>query len=272
MRYCAGLTPSRLAARAIRREIILKESATLLQVARGASQNGLDSPERAPRAAFAKCSGGGGHAFPRVARHTSARLRVLTCPRNFLYNSGFSASMPAEEEQGEPAAAPDENCERQIQAGKTTQGTAFFIGSIMKTFSAKAHEVEREWYVIDATDKVLGRVASEVARRLRGKHKPEFTPHVDTGDFIIVVNASKLKVTGNKTLDKKYYRHSGYPGGIYETTFGKMQERFPGRALEKAVKGMLPKGPLGYAMIKKLKVYAEATHPHSAQQPKALEI
>lgn len=93
----------------------------------------------------------------------------------------------------------------------------------MKTFSAKAHEVTREWYVIDATDKVLGRVASEVARRLRGKHKPEFTPHVDTGDFIIIINASKLKVTGNKTLDKKYYRHSGYPGGIYETTFGKMQ-------------------------------------------------
>ncbi len=146
------------------------------------------------------------------------------------------------------------------------------IGSIMKTFSAKAHEVQREWFVIDATDKVLGRVASEVARRLRGKHKPEFTPHVDTGDFIVIINAGKLKVTGNKTTDKKYYRHTGYPGGIYETTFGKMQERFPGRALEKAVKGMLPKGPLGYAMIKKLKVYADATHPHSAQQPKVLEI
>jgi large subunit ribosomal protein L13 len=151
-------------------------------------------------------------------------------------------------------------------------GHSIFFGSIMKTFSAKPHEVTREWFVIDATDKVLGRVASEVARRLRGKHKPEFTPHVDTGDFIIVINASKLKVTGNKTTDKKYYRHSGYPGGIYETTFGKMQERFPGRALEKAVKGMLPKGPLGYAMIKKLKVYADATHPHSAQQPQALEI
>lgn len=142
----------------------------------------------------------------------------------------------------------------------------------MKTFSAKDSTVQREWFVIDATDKVLGRVASEVARRLRGKHKPEFTPHVDTGDYIIVVNASKLHVTGKKTTDKKYYRHSGFPGGIYETTFEKMQQRFPGRALEKAVKGMLPKGPLGYAMIKKLKVYADATHPHSAQQPKPLEI
>jgi len=142
----------------------------------------------------------------------------------------------------------------------------------MKTFSAKPQEVEREWFVIDATDKVLGRVASEVARRLRGKHKPEFTPHVDTGDYIIVINAGKLRVTGNKAQDKIYYRHSTYPGGIYETNFLKMQQRFPGRALEKAVKGMLPKGPLGYAMIKKLKVYADGSHPHSAQQPKALEI
>ena len=142
----------------------------------------------------------------------------------------------------------------------------------MKTFSAKPHEVERDWFVIDADNKILGRVASEVARRLRGKHKPEFTPHVDTGDFIVVVNAGKLRVTGTKGLNKKYFRHSGYPGGIYETNFDKMQERFPGRALEKAVKGMLPKGPLGYAMIKKLKIYAESEHPHSAQQPKPLEI
>ena len=142
----------------------------------------------------------------------------------------------------------------------------------MKTFSAKPHEVQRDWFVVDATDKVLGRVASEVARRLRGKHKPEYTPHVDTGDFIVVVNVEKLRVTGNKAEDKKYFRHSGYPGGIYETTFGKMQQRFPERALEKAVKGMLPKGPLGYAMIKKLKCYAGATHPHTAQQPKSLEI
>ncbi|MCE2860745.1 MAG: 50S ribosomal protein L13 [Oxalobacteraceae bacterium] len=142
----------------------------------------------------------------------------------------------------------------------------------MKTFSAKGHEVQRDWFVIDATDKILGRVASEVARRLRGKHKPEFTPHVDTGDYIIVVNAGKLRVTGAKSTDKIYYRHTGYPGGIYATKFRDMQEKFPGRALEKAVKGMLPKGPLGYAMIKKLKVYAESTHPHSAQQPQSLDI
>jgi large subunit ribosomal protein L13 len=142
----------------------------------------------------------------------------------------------------------------------------------MKTFSAKPHEVRRDWFVVDATDKVLGRLASEVALRLRGKHKPEFTPHVDTGDFIVVVNAARIRVTGAKPQDKKYYRHSGYPGGISETNFEKMQSRFPGRALEKAVKGMLPKGPLGYAMLKKLKVYAEASHPHTAQQPKALEI
>ncbi len=142
----------------------------------------------------------------------------------------------------------------------------------MKTFSAKAHEVQRDWYVVDATDKVLGRVAAEVARRLRGKHKAEFTPHVDTGDFIIVVNAEKLRVTGAKFEDKIYYRHSGYPGGIYQRTFREMQERFPARTLEKAVKGMLPKGPLGYAMLKKLKVYAGDQHPHAAQQPKTLDI
>ena len=142
----------------------------------------------------------------------------------------------------------------------------------MKTFSAKPHEVKRDWFVIDAQDKVLGRVAAEVARRLRGKHKPEFTPHVDTGDYIIVINADKLRVTGNKALDKKYYRHSGYPGGIYETNFKKLQQRFPARTLEAAVKGMLPKGPLGYAMLKKLKCYAGDQHPHTAQQPKALEI
>jgi large subunit ribosomal protein L13 len=142
----------------------------------------------------------------------------------------------------------------------------------MKTFSAKSHEVKRDWFVVDGTDLVLGRLAAEIARRLRGKHKPIFTPHVDTGDYIVVVNADKIRVTGNKEQDKKYYRHSGYPGGLYETTFGKMQARFPGRALEKAVKGMLPKGPLGYAMIKKMKVYAGAEHPHTAQQPQTLEI
>jgi large subunit ribosomal protein L13 len=142
----------------------------------------------------------------------------------------------------------------------------------MKTFSAKPLEVQRGWYVVDAADKVLGRLASQLALRLRGKHKPEFTPHVDTGDYIVVVNASKLRVTGNKALQKKYYRHSGYPGGIYETNFEKLHGRYPDRVLEKAVKGMLPKGPLGYAMAKKLKIYAGDAHPHAAQQPQTLEL
>lgn len=142
----------------------------------------------------------------------------------------------------------------------------------MKTFSAKAADVTHEWFVIDATDKVLGRVASEVARLLRGKHKAIYTPHVDTGDYVVVVNASKLRVTGAKETDKKYYRHTGYPGGIRETSFRDLQARHPNRALEKAVKGMLPKGPLGYAMARKLKVYGGPEHPHSAQQPKPLEL
>lgn len=142
----------------------------------------------------------------------------------------------------------------------------------MKTFVAKPEEVRREWFVIDAKDLVLGRVASEVARRLRGKHKPEYTPHVDTGDYIVVINAAHLRVTGNKHKNKKYYRHTGYVGGLRETTFESMQARFPGRALERAVKGMLPKGPLGYAMARKLKVYAGEEHPHTAQQPKPLDI
>jgi len=142
----------------------------------------------------------------------------------------------------------------------------------MSTYFPSSHDITRKWFVIDATDKVLGRVASEVALRLRGKHKPIYTPHVDTGDFIVIVNADKIRVTGNKAEDKVYYRHSGYPGGIYATKFKDMQAKHPGRAIEKAVKGMLPKGPLGYAMIKKLKVYAGDTHPHAAQQPKALEI
>ena len=142
----------------------------------------------------------------------------------------------------------------------------------MKTFSAKQHEVNHDWIVIDAADKILGRLASEIAHRLRGKHKPIYTPHVDTGDYIVIVNVDKLRVTGNKLEDKIYYRHSGFPGGIYETSFGKMHARFPGRPLEKAVKGMLPKGPLGYAMLKKLKIYAGETHPHTAQQPIQLDI
>jgi len=141
-----------------------------------------------------------------------------------------------------------------------------------KTFSAKPHEVQRDWFLVDANEKILGRLAAEIALRLRGKHKPEYTPHVDTGDYIVVVNAAKLRVTGSKGTGKIYYRHSSYPGGVYQTTFDKMQARFPGRALQLAVKGMLPKGPLGYAMIKKLKIYPGGEHPHSAQQPKDLAV
>ncbi len=142
----------------------------------------------------------------------------------------------------------------------------------MKTFSAKPHEVKRDWFVVDASGKVLGRLAAEIALRLRGKHKPEFTPHVDTGDYIVVVNADKLRVTGNKAQGKIYHRHTTYPGGIYSTNFEKLHARHPGRVLEMAVKGMLPKGPLGYAMLGKMKVYAGTVHPHAAQQPKTLEI
>ncbi len=142
----------------------------------------------------------------------------------------------------------------------------------MKTYSAKPSEVTRDWYIVDASDKVLGRLASQIAHRLRGKHKPEFTRHIDTGDFIVVVNVEKLRVTGNKAKDKVYHRHSGYPGGLYTTNFEKMQAKHPARVLEKAVKGMLPKGPLGYAMLKKMKAYAGTDHPHTAQQPKTLEI
>ncbi len=142
----------------------------------------------------------------------------------------------------------------------------------MKTFSAKPHEVQHDWLLVDASDKILGRLASQIAARLRGKHKAIYTPHVDTGDFVVVVNADKLRVSGNKAQAKMYYRHTGYPGGIYETNFLKLQQRHPQRVLQKAVRGMLPKGPLGYAMLSKLKVYGGATHPHSAQQPKPIDL
>lgn len=142
----------------------------------------------------------------------------------------------------------------------------------MRTYSAKVDEVPRKWYLVDATDKPLGRLASEIAKRLRGKHKPEYTPHIDTGDNIVVINVDKIRVTGNKSQDKMYYRHTGYPGGIKETNFDKLQARAPGRVLEIAVKGMLPKNPLGRAMYRKLKVYAGPEHKHTAQQPEPIEL
>jgi large subunit ribosomal protein L13 len=142
----------------------------------------------------------------------------------------------------------------------------------MRTFSAKAHEVNRDWYVVDADGKTLGRLATEIARRLRGKHKPEFTPHVDTGDYIIVVNADKVHVTGRKASDKMYHHHTGYIGNLKSISFEKLQARAPGRVIEIAVKGMLPKNSLGRAMFRKLKVYAGPEHQHAAQQPKTLEV
>ena len=142
----------------------------------------------------------------------------------------------------------------------------------MKTFSAKATDINRDWFVVDATDQVLGRLATEVARRLRGKHKPIFTPHVDTGDFIVVVNVEKIRLTGRKLDQKTYWRHSGYPGGIKGTLARRMLENSPEEVLMAAVKGMLPKNRLGRQLLKKLKVYAGPDHPHTAQQPQALEI
>ncbi len=142
----------------------------------------------------------------------------------------------------------------------------------MKTFSAKPETVKRDWYVVDADGKTLGRLATEIARRLRGKHKPEYTPHVDTGDYIVVINAEKITVTGNKAKDKMYYRHTGFPGGIKEISFDKLIAKKPEMVIEKAVKGMLPKNPLGRAMYRKLKVYAGPVHQHTAQQPQVLDV
>lgn len=142
----------------------------------------------------------------------------------------------------------------------------------MKTYTAKPADIRRDWYIVDAAGKTLGRLASEVAKRLRGKHKPEFTPSADTGDYIVVINAGEVKVTGRKTTDKTYYHHTGYPGGIRSITFDKLIRQKPERVIELAVKGMLPKGPLGRQMFRKLKVYAGSEHKHTAQQPKSLEI
>lgn len=142
----------------------------------------------------------------------------------------------------------------------------------MKTFSAKPSDITRKWLIVDAEGKTLGRIATEIARVLRGKHKPEYTPHMDLGDYVIVVNASKVRVTGNKVNDKIYYRHTGYPGGIRGQNFKKLVADHPDRVIELAVKGMLPKNSLGRAMYKKLKVYATESHPHEAQQPEMMKI
>ena len=142
----------------------------------------------------------------------------------------------------------------------------------MKTFNAKAETVKRDWYLVDATNKTLGRLASEIARRLRGKHKAEFTPHVDTGDYIVVINAGKVRVTGTKEQNKMYHQHTGYIGNLKSISFDKLRDKAPERIIEGAVKGMLPKNPLGRAMFRKLKVYGGAEHRHSAQQPTVLDI
>ncbi|WP_339668702.1 50S ribosomal protein L13 [Dasania marina] len=142
----------------------------------------------------------------------------------------------------------------------------------MKTFSAKSEAVTRDWFVVDADGKTLGRLATEIAHRLRGKHKAEYTPHVDTGDYIVVVNAEKVQVTGNKASDKMYYHHTGYIGNLKSISFEKLIDKAPERVIQNAVKGMLPRNPLGRDMFRKLKVYAGAEHPHASQQPQALNI
>ena len=142
----------------------------------------------------------------------------------------------------------------------------------MKTVSAKKESISQEWFVVDATNKTLGRLSTAIANRLRGKHKPEYTPHVDTGDYIVVVNAEKVRATGNKKTDKIYHHHTGYPGGIKSITFDKLIDKAPEQVIEKAVKGMMPKNKLSRSMLSKLKIYAGSAHPHSAQQPMPLEI
>ena len=142
----------------------------------------------------------------------------------------------------------------------------------MKTYSAKPHEVDQKWLLVDAEGQTLGRMATAIATRLRGKHKPEYTPHIDTGDFVVVINADKVTVTGNKAKDKIYYSHSGFPGGLKSISFEKLLEKAPERVIKQAVKGMLPRNSLGRAMFKKLKVYAGAEHPHTAQQPESVNL
>ena len=152
------------------------------------------------------------------------------------------------------------------------RGSKQYGGNEVKTYYAKPNEVEREWVLIDAENQVLGRVAAKAAQILKGKHKPQYTPHVDTGDFVVIINADKIRVTGNKAEDKRYYRHSGFPGGLKSETFEEAMAKHPERVIEHAVKGMLPKNTLGRAMGKKLKVYTGAEHPHMAQQPREIKM
>ncbi len=142
----------------------------------------------------------------------------------------------------------------------------------MKTYSARPQDIRREWHLIDADGKTLGRLSTEIARRLRGKHKPEYTPHMDTGDYIVIINAEKVAVTGNKMSDKMYHHHTGYIGNLKSISLEKLLARKPEKVIQNAVKGMMPKGPLGRAMLSKLKIYAGPEHPHAAQQPQALEL
>src|SRR5882672_1618075 len=217
------------------------------------------------------------HQLHRPRREVAPAALRRAVHRDDVIASGFG-------EEGHSFAAPAYGAVHGspfLSAARAPQGAVFCVKSAafphfgyssMKTNTAKVGEVEQGWFVVDAQGKVLGRLAVQIATRRSGKHKPQYTPHIDTGDYIVVVNASKLRVTGRKTERKTYYRHSGFPGGLKETNFGKLHAAHPERVLQKAVKGMLPKGPLGYAMLRKLKIYAGGTHPHSAQQPKNLEI
>lgn len=154
----------------------------------------------------------------------------------------------------------------------SSNSKSWALGELMKTYQAKQGDIRRDWYLVDAGDRILGRLASEIAHRLRGKHKPVYTPHTDTGDFVIVVNAEKIGLTGKKLTDKIYYHHTGYPGGIKAIAAGKMLKEKPEELLRAAVKGMLPKNTLGRAMLKKLKIYAGSDHPHEAQCPRILQL
>src|SRR5690606_2427852 len=201
------------------------------------------------------------HSRRRATAAPAARVRRLAAPAPGRYHSASFVPQSHREAKFRRHGAPE-------SARPTTEN----IKVAMKTFTAKNETVQRDWYVVDATGKTLGRLSAELARRLRGKHKPVYTPHVDTGDYIVVINAEKIHVTGNKLADKKYHRFTGYIGNLKTESLGQALERHPERVIETAVKGMLPKNPLGRAMYRKLKVYRGPEHPHAAQQPQPLDI